>query len=153
MATRATDLAYVDTNVLVGLFATPDHPLHERALGLFRRVAEGEIGLILTSVITAELCYVGSRLLSWSRPKVAETIARLLEADGLIVPEARPLQLALELYGRSRRLAFPDAYLVARALSDGPAAIATFDRAVGSVPGIRILPGLQDAVQPVDTGT
>jgi len=140
LATKAPDVAYVDTNVLVGLFAAPDHALHDRALDLFRRVADGDVALILTSVITAELCFVGNRVLGWSRPKVADTLSRLLEADGLIVPEAASLHLALDLYGRHRRLAFPDAYLAARALRDGPTVIATFDRAIGSLPGIRVLP-------------
>jgi len=63
----------------------------------------------------------------------------LLEADGIVVPEGDTLRAAFEVFGRSRRLAVPDAYPAARALDAGPAAIATFDRALRSVAGIRIV--------------
>ena len=141
MAAAPTDLAYGDTNVFVGLFAAPEHALHERALRLFRRVADGEVAIILTSVIVAELCFVTTRVLGWSRGQTADRLGQLLEAEGLVVQEAPALRLALELFGRNRRLAFPDAYLAARALDTGPAAIATFDRALGSMPGIRLVEG------------
>lgn len=137
----SVDVAYGDTNLFVGLFAAPDHPLHDRALRLFRRVAEGEVVLILTSVVASELCFVTTRVLGWSRKQATERLGDLLEADGLIVPEAPALRLALELFGRNGRLAFPDAYLAACALDAGPAAIATFDRALGSLPGIRLVAG------------
>lgn len=137
MAPTATTVAYGDTNVFVALFATPDHALHERALHLFRRVAEGQLAIILTSVVAAELCYVATRVLGWSRRQTAERLGRLIDADGLIVPEGEVLRAALRQFGQSRRLAFADAYLAASALGVGPAAIATFDRALGSVPGVR----------------
>ena len=138
-AASSVDVAYGDTNLFVGLFATPDHALHEAAVRLFRRVADGDAAIILTSVITAELCFVSTRVLGWSRKQTAERLGNLLGAHGLIVPEAQTLRLALELFGRHRQLAFPDAYLAARALHAGPAAIATFDRALGSLPGIRLV--------------
>lgn len=135
------DVAYGDTNVFVGLFASPDHALHERAIALFRRVAEGEVSIVLTSVILAELCFVSTKVLKWSRVRTAETLGALLDADGIVAPEGSTLRLAIELFGRERRLAFPDAYLAARALDAGPAAIATFDRALGTLPGIRLVAG------------
>lgn len=137
MAPVAPEVAYGDTNIFVALFATPEHALHERALGLFRRVAEGQLAIILTSVIAAELCFVATRVLGWSRGEAAERLAGLLDADGLIVPEGETLRAALAEFGRSKRLAFADAYLAASALGAGPPAIATFDRALASVPGVR----------------
>lgn len=135
------DLAYGDTNVFVGLFATPDHSLHEPAMRLFRRVAEGQVAIILTSVIAAELAFVAMRVLGWTRRETADRLGRLLEADGLIVPEGQTLRRAFELFGEHRRLALPDAYLAARALDAGPSAIATFDRALGALPGVRLVVG------------
>lgn len=137
MAAAAPDVAYGDTNIFVALFATPEHTLHDRALRLFRRVADGDLHIILTSVITAELCFVATRVLGWTRAQAAERLTRLLDAEGLIVPEGDTLRAALSEFGRSRRLAFADAYLAAIALGTGPAAIATFDRALASVPGLR----------------
>jgi predicted nucleic acid-binding protein len=141
VAAAPSDIAYGDTNLFVGLFAMPDHALHDRALRVFRRVAEGELAIILTTVIAAELCFVALRVLGWSRRQTADRLGQLLEADGLIIPEAQTLRLTLELFAANGRLAFPDAYLAARALDAGPAAIATFDRALGSVAGIRLVDG------------
>jgi predicted nucleic acid-binding protein len=141
MAAGSPDIALGDTNVFVGLFATPGHPLHERAVSLFRRVADGELALVLTGIVASELCFVVTRVLGWPRRRAAATLGQLLEADGLIVPEGQTLRLTLDLYARNSRLAFPDAYLAARALDIGPAAIATFDRALGSLPGIRLVEG------------
>lgn len=139
MPSQPARIAYGDTNAFVALFATPDHALHERALHLFRSVADGRLGVILTSVVTAELCFVATRVLGWSRRETADQIGRLLEADGLIVPEGEVLRAALVEFGQRSRLSFPDAYLAASALVAGPSAIATFDRALAAVPGVQLI--------------
>lgn len=133
----APEAAYGDTNMFVALFAMPDHTLHERALGLFRRVADGELAIILTGVVVAELCFVASRVLGWTRRQTADRLGALLEAEGLIVPDSAVLKAALDVFGGSRRLAFPDAYLAASAVVVGPAAVATFDMALARYPGLR----------------
>lgn len=141
MTISSANAAYGDTNIFVGLFASPEHTLHERALQLFRRVADGELSIILTSVVVAELCYVSARALGWTRQTTATRLTELLDASGIIVQEPVALRTALALYGRHRRIAFADAYLAARAQEDGPAAIATFDRALGSASDVRVVNG------------
>ncbi len=131
------DLAYADTNLFVALLAGVAHPLHERALGVFRRVADGEIGLIVTPVVVAELVYVARSLLGWARPLTAQRLGALLEADGIVLPERATLLRALELFGERSKLDFADAYLVAAALEAGPPAVASFDRDFDSVEGLR----------------
>jgi predicted nucleic acid-binding protein len=140
MSARAGNVvAYGDTNAFVGLFASPDHALHERALQLFRRVADGEVTIIVTSVVMAELCFVAGQVLGWTRRTTADRLTELLDAEGVLVQDLAATRAALHLFGRDRRLDFADAYLAARALTDGPAAIATFDRALASVSGIRVV--------------
>lgn len=138
-STRRTDVAYADTNVFVALFADADHPLHERALDLFRLVAEGSLRLIVTPAVVAELAYVTERVLGWRRPTIAARLDRLLDADGLDVWELLALKRALELYGTVRRLDFVDAYLAGSALTVGPATVASLDRDFDRVPGVRRL--------------
>lgn len=128
--------AYADTNLFVSLFADARHPLHEPALALFRRVAEGRLRLIVTSVIVAELFYVASTVLGWKRPVTADRIAGLLEADGLVVPEAAVLARACALYAADSHLDFADAYLAANALEAGPPMVASFDADLDRVAGI-----------------
>lgn len=139
-ARRRPELAYADTNLFVALLAGPDHPLHERALGVFRRVADGELGLIVTPLIVAELVYVTRSLLGWTRVLCAERLRSLLEAEGLVLTERATLGRALELYGARSRLDFADAYLAAVALEVGPAVVASFDADLDTVEGVRRIP-------------
>ena len=137
---RRPDLAYADTNLFVALLAGPEHPLHEPALGIFRRVADGELALLVTPIVVAELVYVARSLLGWARGASARRLGALLEADGLVLTERATLLRALELYGGRSKLDFADAYLAAMALEVGPAAIASFDRDLDGVDGVRRIP-------------
>lgn len=131
------DLAYADTNVFVALLVGPGHPLHEQALGLFRRVADGQLGLIVTPVVVAELVYVARSLLGWTRRLTAQRLGPLLEADGLVLTEGPTITRALRLYWERSRLDFADAYLASLALEVGPPAVASFDADLDTVEGVR----------------
>ena len=130
-------MAYADTNVFIALLVGPGHPLHERALSIFRRVADGELVLVVTPVILAELVHVGRSLLRWTRGVSADRLGELLSADGLVVTEQATVQRALWLYREQSSLDFADAYLAAAALEVGPAVVASLDAGLDSVEGIR----------------
>ena len=140
-ARRAADLAYADTNLFVGLIAGPANPLHEPALAIFRRVADGDLALIVTPIVVAEIVYVVRSLMGWSHAVTAERIAGLLQADGLVLTEGPTLLLALRLFGARSKLDFADAYLAAIALEVGPAVVASFDRDLGGIEGVRRIAG------------
>jgi len=133
---RPSEVAYVDTNVFVALLVGPRHPLHEPALSIFRRVADGSLSLIVMPLIVAEMVYVASALLRWPRRVAADRLAELLDADGLVVVESATIDRALRLYGDRARLDFADAYLAAVALVVGPAVVASLDADLGTVEGI-----------------
>lgn len=130
-------MAYADTNVFIALLVGPSHPLHEPALSILRRVADGQLGLLVTPIVVAELVYVGRSLLRWTRVVAAERLGELLSADGLVVAEAATIQRALQLYGKGSRLDFADAYLAAAALEVGPAVVASLDTGLDTVEGVR----------------
>ena len=104
---------------------------------MFRRVAEGTLGLIVTPIVVAELVYVTRDVVGWSRTVIAERLASLLDADGLVLMEAAVVRRALALYGERTRLDFADAYLAAAALEIGPAAIASFETDFDALEGLR----------------
>jgi len=133
---RVVPAAYADTNLFVALVAGPEHPLHDRSVGLFRRVAEDSLRLIVTPVVAAELVYVFGSRLRWSRRSISERLGALLEADGLVLIEGPTLFRALRLYGEGSRLDFADAYLAAAALEVGPAVVASFDSDFETIDGI-----------------
>lgn len=123
--------------MFVALLAGATHPLHDPALSVFRRVAEGTLGLIVTPIVVAELVFVTRDVVGWSRNVIAERLGSLLDAEGLILMEAAVVRRALALYGERTRLDFADAYLAAAALEIGPAAIASFDTDFDALPGLR----------------
>lgn len=136
---RPTEMAYADTNLFIALLVGPAHPLHESALSIFRRVAEGQLVLVVMPVIVAELVHVGRSLLRWTRGVAADHLGALLSADGLVLTEAATVMSALRLFSRHSRLDFADAYLAAAALEVGPAVVASFDARLDTVDGVRRL--------------
>jgi predicted nucleic acid-binding protein len=100
-------------------------------------VADGQLGLIVTPIVVAELVYVARSLLGWTRKVTANKLGSLLEADGLVLTEGPVLARALRLFGERSRLDFADAYLAACALELGPQAVASFDADLDTVEGIR----------------
>lgn len=129
--------AFADTNIFVALMAGPSHPLHEPVLGLFRRVAGGDLVLIVTPIVVAELVYACESVLRWSRIRIADRLSALLQADGLTIRESAALIAALGLYGGHRKLDFADAYLAGCALTAGPPAVASLDRDFDSIEGLN----------------
>ena len=134
-------VALADTNVFVALLAGPSHALHEDALALFRRVAEGTLILDVTPIVVAELVYAFRAIPGWDRAAVAAQLSNMLRADGLRVREGDVIDRALELFGTRPGPDFPDAYLAAIAVNDGPRAIASFDRDYDAIEGLQRVTG------------
>lgn len=136
MTEAAPGRAFADTNIFVALFVGPTHPLHEPALDLFRRVANGELVLILTPVIVIELGHVCRTVFGWDRERIIDRLGNLLRADNVEVRERDVLRATFDLFTQHRSLDLPDAYLAANALAIGPTVVASFDRGIDSVEGI-----------------
>jgi len=132
--------AYADTNVFIALFAGDAHPLHEPALRIFQRVADGNLRLVVTPIVVAELVYVAERVLRWTRTTTGRRFTELLGSLGLEVREADTLARALALYGSTRSLDFADAYLAGAALEVGPPRIASLDADLDRVAGVTRIP-------------
>lgn len=137
----ALQVALADTNIFVALLVGPPHALHEAALALFRRVAEGGLALQLTPVVVAELVYACLSVLRWDRDVVAGHLTKLLTADGVHVREGDVLIAALQLFRSRPAMDFPNAYLAASALVDGPPIVASFDRDYDAITGLQRIAG------------
>ncbi len=83
--------------LFVALLAGTAHPLHQPAINVFRRVAAGELGLVVTPIVIAELVYVTRDVVGWSQALIVERLGLLLDADGLVVMEASVTRRALPL--------------------------------------------------------
>jgi uncharacterized protein len=137
MTDQRRDLAWADANPFVSLIVGPGHSTHERALALFREVAEGRLTLLLTPVVLLEIVHVLELRYRRPRARIADELAGILQADGLVVTEKDVLVAALGLFGGDGDLDFADAYLAASALLVGPPNVASFDRDFDRIEGIR----------------
>lgn len=131
------EIAWADASPFVSLIVGPDHSTHPEALSLFREVAEGRLQLVLTPVIVYEIVNVLEFRYRRSRAAIAGELGGILQADGLVIVEKDVLTSALDLYGRTERLDFGDAYLAGRAELEGPPVVASFDRDFDRIEGIR----------------
>ncbi len=137
LAETRSPLAWADANLFVALLAGPAHSDHRRALDLFRSVAEGRLGLLVTPVVIAQVAFVLWRRLGRDRATVAAELSQLVAADGLVVAEQGIIEHALEIHGSVGGLDFVDAYLAASAALVGPPIVASFDRDFDRIEGIR----------------
>ncbi len=127
--------AWLDANAAIALMEGPANALHDQAVDVFRRVAEGDLEVILTAPVMVELAWYLERRLRWSRARSARRLAQLLASDGVTSLD-RALEDSVVVYGRNPRLDYVDAYLGACALAIGPAAVVSFDRDLDRVEGV-----------------
>ncbi len=139
--------AYVDSNVLIRFLMGDDPEMAERVRRSLTAAADGQIRLILTPVVMAELVWTLSSFYRLKRKEVAGNLLRLLTLRGLEVRDRDAVTVALSLFGE-RNLDFVDAFLAACALVEGPGQICTFDRHFRNIPGLTVVEPGSDAAPP-----
>lgn len=115
----------VDANVLLRFLTGEPEGLAERAARLMRRAEEGEVLLILSSLVVAEVVWVLKSFYRRSATEIAHVLIPLLSAEGLEVKDREILVGALEL-ARDKNVDYADAVLALEALRNGEA-VCTFD--------------------------
>jgi len=134
-----TPEAYADTNLLVAFLAGHEHPFYAAAVGIMERMDRGEIRLVVTAIVVAEVIWSARSALGRSRSETAGILLDVLASDGIEVPERAVVRRALELQVALPRLDLADAYLAASALLVGPATIASFDADLDAIDGVERL--------------
>lgn len=117
---------WVDANVIVR-FLTEDSPaLSPRSLQLFRRAADGELVLRVTSLVVAEVVWVLGSFYRWARSEIADGISGFLAGDGLDVEDLGLVLRALQVMSAAN-VSYVDAYL-AESARRAHEPVASFDR-------------------------
>ena len=133
--------AFVDANLILRYFTKEPPDMAEASLKTFSAAQDGQICLIITPIIVAEVVWVLESFYGYSKEKIAVTIIQFLYSDGLEVMELNILTQALSLY-HEKNIDFADAILAVSALNRGPIPIYSFDRHFDRIPGItRCDPG------------
>lgn len=133
--------AFADANLILRYFTKEPPDMAEASLKTFSAAQDGQICLIITPIIVAEVVQVLESFYGYSKEKIAVTIIQFLYSDGLEVMELDILIQALSLY-HEKNIDFADAILAVSALNRGPNLIYSFDRHFDRIPGItRCDPG------------
>ena len=132
--------ALFDANIFVRLLTGDDAAKAARCLALFERARLGEISLITSEAIVAEVAYVLTSPRSYRFPRdvVAAALRPLLSDPGLQIDRKGAVLTALDLWGDSN-LDFADCLAASRVQHANLDGIYSYDRDFDRIPGIRRL--------------
>lgn len=140
MATGRSLSYFVDANVFLRYFTGDDPEKAKQALALFNRADQGQLQLVTSESVVAEVVYVLSSrtLYRVPRERIALLLRSLLESRGLRIEHKTSVLDALTLY-ESSQLDFEDCLSVQHVRRLGLAGIYTYDRGFDSVAGLQRL--------------
>lgn len=107
----------VDANILLRFLTGEPESLAQRAARLIRRAEAGEILLVLSPLVVAEMVWVLKSFYRRSAGEIAEVLIPLFATDGLEVKDREILVGALEL-ARDKNVDFVDAILALESVRD-----------------------------------
>jgi predicted nucleic acid-binding protein len=128
--------AYVDANVIVRLITGDPPDMAEQAERLFQRIDEGEIEVVVDSIVVAEVVWVLSSFYGFTPDEIAPALQTFLVGDGIVGEEKLESLQALALY-REKNIDFVDALLAVRMIREGVRDIYSFDKHFDRLESVR----------------
>lgn len=128
-----------DANVLLRFLTGEPEPMAERAARLMRQAERGEVLLVLTPLVVAEVVWTLKSFYRRSYEEIVRVLVPLLSADGVETQEREILTRALELT-RNKNVDYSDAVLAVQADRHGET-VCTFDEDFKRLPAAWTLPG------------
>ncbi len=118
---------FVDTNIFLR-FLTDDQPeMAEKCQRLFKKAMAGEIRLVTSLLVIAEIVWTLESFYKLEKRDVADKVTKILLTPNIECPESEVLLPALDFYA-SRNVDFIDAYHAFALKERGLTRIVTFDR-------------------------
>ena len=128
----------VDTNVLVRLLVGDDPSQAAKARKLFDRAAEGGVSVWVSDTALVELAWTLGRRYSRSRSDIAKAL-RALSSHGTVALESpAETRSATDAFERGPA-DFADCLLSVKAQAAGCDQLATFDRSMKGLLGVKLL--------------
>ena len=131
---------WVDANVLLRFLTGEPESMAERANRLMLRAEKGEVLLILSPLVIAEMVWVLKSFYRRSYEEISEVVIPLISAEGVETEDRELLIRAIEL-ARDKNVDFSDAVLALQA-SRRSETVCTFDETdFKRLPAAWTLPG------------
>jgi len=129
---------WVDANVLLR-FLTGDPPeMAERSARLMSKAEDGEIVLVVSAMVVAEVIWVLKSFYSFSFKDIARVVIPLISADGLETEDCALMVQAIEL-AQEKNVDFIDAVLALKAVRHEES-VCSFDNHFKRLPAHRVVP-------------
>jgi len=119
--------AVIDTNLLVRYLTEDDPSKANDVKRLLLKAAQGEIRLLIPSIVIAELVWVLQSFYKLQRSEIVPLLNAILQTHGVEVSDKTVVSDAIAIY-RDDAIDFIDAWIVAFAKAAEVRAIYTFDR-------------------------
>lgn len=131
---------FVDTNIFVRVLTGDDPHKAARCLALFQRAQRGEVTLITSESVVAEVAYVLSSRSIYQIPRatIAVALRSLLADPGFRIDHKESVLRALNLW-KDTNLDFADCLSVEHVRRADLAGIYSYDRDFDRIPDIRRL--------------
>ncbi len=131
--------AVIDTNLLVRYLTEDDPSKAHDVKRLLLKAAQGEVRLLIPSVVIAELVWVLQSFYKLERSEIVPLLNAILHTHGVEVSEKLVVSEAITLY-RDGTIDFIDAWIISFAKTAGVRVVYTFDRKhFKSIDGIEML--------------
>ena len=128
----------VDTNVVVRLLVGDDAEQAEKARSLFDTAAERRERLWIGDTVAVEIAWTLARAYGRGREDIVRALRALASNATVTLESPAAVAGAIDAYERSPA-DFADCLLCAKAAAAGCAGVATFDRGMRGLPGVKVL--------------
>ena len=117
----------IDTNLLVRYLINDDQKKAAAVDNLLDKAINGEVKIIVPSVVIAELVWVLESFYQMKADAILELVEAIVNTSGLDVTDKSTVISALRLY-KNRNIDFIDAWIIEFAKERGIKTIYTFDK-------------------------
>jgi predicted nucleic-acid-binding protein len=118
---------FVDTNLFIRFFTNDDQAKADRVGKLLDEAAAGNITLVTTEMVIAEIVWVLESFYSLNKAAIAPIILGILATPGLNVINGNLIARTIEFY-ESSNIDFIDGYIAAVMEKQGITELYSFDR-------------------------
>lgn len=122
-----SEYIFVDTNVFLRFFVADVEELYKKAKELFEKAERGEIRLVTSEMVIAEIVWVLESYYGFITGEIKEVVETLLCVRGLRVFNSKIIREAINIYTDSN-VDYIDAYNAVLMRKKGYKKVATFDK-------------------------
>ena len=130
---------YLDANIFLRLLSGDDEPKFKACLKLFQQAKRGQVRLVTSPTIVAEVVYVliSKKHYSLDRHRIHTLLYPLLCLEALKLPDRKTVLRALDYFVQYPKLDFEDCFIVADTKQQRIARLYSYDRDFDGVTSIE----------------